>query len=75
MYRVDLAGVIHVVAHIPRGPFAERFAANEDRRGKRGDWSHWTPMCQPNEDWLILKDSASNGPSTCFWCLAGERFK
>lgn len=67
IYRIDLAGVVHRVMDVPRGPWA--------RRGKDGDFSQWTPMCQPNEDWLILKESASNGPPTCFWCLTGERFK
>lgn len=66
IYRVDLAGVTHAVAHIDRSPSA--------RRDGRGDWAHWTPMCQPNEDWLILRDSASNGPLTCLWCIARERF-
>jgi hypothetical protein len=67
MYRVDLAGVVHRVMDVLRGPYAAR--------GARGDYSHWTPMCQPNEDWLILRDSASNGPTTCFWCMSGERFQ
>jgi len=66
LYRVDVAGVVHVVAHINRGLFA--------RKNEHGDWSCWTPACQPNEDWLILKDSASNGPTTCLWCIAQERF-
>lgn len=66
MYRLDLAGVIHLVMDVPRGPYA--------RKAGR-DYAHWTPMCQPNEDWIVLRDSASNGPSTCFWCIAGERFQ
>jgi hypothetical protein len=67
LFRIDLNEVVHVVAHIDRSPSA--------RRDRRGDWTNWTPMCQPNEDWIILKDSASNGPATCLWCLVGERFK
>jgi hypothetical protein len=70
MYRIDLNDIVHLVAAIERGPYAPRFGKNP-----RGDYTQWTPMCQPNEDWLILKDSASNGPATCLWCLVGERFK
>jgi hypothetical protein len=59
LYRVDIAGIVHVEAFIP---------------GQR-HLEYWTPMCQPNEDWLILKDSAVPSPPTCLWCVAHARFK
>ncbi len=67
IFRIDLNGLVHAVMPVMRSPQAPR--------NRRGDWSHWTPECQPNEDWIIMKDSASNGPLTCLWCLVHARFK
>jgi len=61
LFRVDLNDLVHIVEHVRRGP--------------RGKHDCWTPFCMPNEDWLILKESASNGPPTCLWCLVGQRCK
>lgn len=41
--------------------------------GQRQDY--WTPMCQPDQDWLVLKGSMAEGPPTCLWCITGERFR
>lgn len=59
LYRVGIDGITHREAFIP----------NRQQRGC------WTPMCQPDDDWLILKDSEVEGPPTCLWCIAHARFR
>lgn len=38
----------------------------------RSNPSEWTPVCQPNSDWLIFfGDMADLGEMpTCLWCIA-----
>ena len=31
----------------------------------------WTPVCQPNTDWLVLIQEPIKGDGpTCLWCIA-----
>jgi len=54
----DIAGVIHYEIEV---------------RG-RSDPNQWTPMCEPNTDWLNLLDQVDLGETpTCLWCLAEAR--
>ncbi len=38
------------------------------------DPNTWTPMCEPNTDWIFVRVEAAEAP-TCFWCIVGERLR
>lgn len=59
-FRLGIDELVHVVALI-------------DRSTNGNDY--WTPMCQPYETWIALKDSTSEGPPTCLWCVTHSRFR
>jgi hypothetical protein len=37
--------------------------------------THWTPLCCPDEDWVIHRDSATEAHATCLWCVTRERYR
>lgn len=58
LVRRDLAGIVHYEVIVS---------------GRR--WpGYWTPVCQPNADWLVMEHRTEDGVPTCVWCIAERRF-